>query len=265
MSEIILINSDEHSVNNDKAYLRKIVDIPLESKGKYKVELIKLKMPHAINNIITGTNDTFRISHDAGANWTTITIPAGMYELETLQQVIIDKLIELTYYSGEVGNYSYDYMLYYNESTNKCFWLTKNNNYWIDLTNNGTSEFNKIIGFTTTTLLQNATSYVATSDADFAWRDGNAFRVKCNLVGGNSDPGIIYEGQWQTSPLSLELFPSASETHFQHTLNRSIVSSGRISRVELEITKVGSHEHIPFNTSTSTDDNINITLGLTLD
>ena len=212
------------------------------------------------NNIVTGVNDTIRISHDAGATWNVLTIPTGMYQIENLQAWLMVELQSLGY-ATDVTPTEYDYMIYYNESTNKCYWMTKNNNYWIDLTNNGQSTFNNMIGFTTT-LLQNSTTYIAETQANFNWRDGMSFLIRTNLVKGTSDGDIIYEGNWQSDAFEIELFPSAFEYHFEHDLSPVLVQQGRIDNVEVRITKIDSNETIPFNASDLGEEAVVISFGL---
>jgi len=262
MSQTIL-DSNTHSVGGLKTNLSTATNIVLEEGSTYKVVLLSAKIPNTVNNIIEGVNDTMRVSNDRGVTWHVLTIAKGFYDIVMLQVFLKSELIRVGFYT-DVLPYTYSANLYSNRSTRKCYFTTINNDFFIDLSNDGNSTLFDMLGFTNE-VLKDSTVYIAQNEASFRWVDNNAFIISCNLVDNSN--GVIgsclYQGSFQSEVNDIELFPAASEYTMLIDLSKNVTSNNVIRKVSASVLRMDG-TYLPIS-STRSDDSIVIKIGIIKD
>ena len=112
-------------VSGKASILKTTFNPPLVFPSSYEMALCRLETYYSFPNI-DATNNTVKVSKDAGKNWITIKIPIGCYEIEATNNVI-QRFIE-----KEAGGKADMINLSPNPNTLKCILEIKTNDYEVD-------------------------------------------------------------------------------------------------------------------------------------
>jgi hypothetical protein len=127
----------------------------------------------------------------------------------------------------------------------------------MDLTDDGKSNMNDMLGFIDTTELKNATSYIASDVSSFRWRGDSSIVVHCNLInsgiGLGNDVLAIYH--WQSQINESELFPPSQEKSIAYSIAQDIQTYGYIDGIEIRITTPGG-VLLPINENRAADNTV---------
>ena len=74
-------------VSGKQSRLKTTFNPPIVFPSRYEMALCRLETYYSFPNI-DATNNTIKVSKDAGKNWITIKIPIGCYEIEAINNVI---------------------------------------------------------------------------------------------------------------------------------------------------------------------------------
>ncbi len=248
----IVLNSDYHKVNNNIAELELDFKQPLEiSKKGHYIKLMLAKIPLTFENIKASlTNTTLRYSINDGVGYSVITIPAGLYEFSQIWEEIayqIQKNGHLEYDS--FNNPIYPFRIGVNEATGKGQVVIDNThstypNIIVDLSNNTTSLFYLLYGFTSGTVICDADvsdDFFSTNNADLY---DSFFKIKMNHIESFTDAGFE-----KGNTLHQDFFTGVANDYMTISSREDIcckIDEGLIQNFKLSIVDRNDN-HIVFN------------------
>ncbi len=186
----LVLNSDRRTTGKTHDFIIKYSpSINLDRTQKYEIALVDANVPNSWYNIAASNgNNTLRY-HNGDSVWKTITFSDGQYSVSAINSYIQSKIDG----NGDTGT---NVSIVGNTNTLKVD-ITLSNNYVIDLSNNGTSTFYSLLGFTSSTATL-TTNQTTSSPGDVDITNGiNGFVLHCDLV----DYGKSYIGNTTTSAI----------------------------------------------------------------
>ena len=169
--------------------------IQLNKKKSYEIALVNLETYYSIPNI-TSKNNVFRYSADEGANWLSITIPTGSYDIEDINDVIQREMKANDHW--DEANEEYYVSILANPNTLRAI-LNVENNYQVNFKQN--SSLRRLLGF-------NSKIYSASQESERVVNilSINSILVNIDIISGSYVNGIA-------QPTIYSFFPNVSPGH----------------------------------------------------
>lgn len=151
----IYLDSNYHAVEGNRARLRVSFPKPirLAPEKRYYMRILRGSIPMTVNPNISANNNTIRYSVNGGGAWKTITFDTGVWDFQGLNDKIYATLVSNGDYTVVSGNIEVAFALSVEKYTSFSY-NNINPNYAnklltiVDLTNNSTSLFYQLYGFT---------------------------------------------------------------------------------------------------------------------
>lgn len=169
--------------------------IQLNKNKSYEMALVNLETYYSIPNI-TSRNNTFKYSPDGGANWMTVDIPTGSYDIEDINSVIQREMKANGHW--DATNEEYYVSLLANPNTMKAI-LNIENNYQVSFKFG--NSLRKILGF-------NSKIYTVSQESE---RVVDILSINSILVNTNVISGSYVNGA--NKPTIYSFFPNVSPGH----------------------------------------------------
>lgn len=169
--------------------------IQLNKKKSYEMSLVNLETYYSIPNI-SSKNNTFKYSPDGGANWSTITIPTGSYDIEDINDVIQREMKANGHW--DAANEEYYVSISANPNTLKAI-LNVENNYQVNFKHG--NSLRKLLGF-------GSKIYSASQESE---RVVDILSINSILVNTNITSGSYVNGT--NKPTIYSFFPNVSPGH----------------------------------------------------
>ena len=169
--------------------------IQLNKNKSYEMALVNLETYYSIPNI-TSRNNTFKYSPDGGANWMTVDIPTGSYDIEDINSVIQREMKANGHW--DATNEEYYVSLLANPNTMKAI-LNIENNYQVSFKFG--NSLRRILGF-------NSKIYTVSQESE---RVVDILSINSILVNTNVISGSYVNGA--NKPTIYSFFPNVSPGH----------------------------------------------------
>lgn len=191
--EIVVISTRELGPDINPANINYSLNPPLQLKGAWEVALIDGSYVNTVANVSPALkNNTFRY-HNGDEDWKTITLQLGTYAVSNFQSFLEEVMDPAGDYEMIDGNKVYGIMFNIDLALARIT-VTLAKNYVLDLTNNGTSKLNELLGFDAAPITSSGTT-VAPHPAKISDRL-QFFLIKTNLISrgvriNNTTDGIL--------------------------------------------------------------------------
>ena len=184
-------------VSDDTTRFKKKFHPPIQlNKNKsYEMALVNLETYYSIPNI-TDKNNKFKYSANGGADWVTITIPTGSYDIEDINDVIQKEMKSSDHW--DAANEEYYVSILPNPNTMRTV-LTVGNNYQVTFTH--AKSLRHLLGF-------NSKAYTASQESE---RVVDILSINSILVNVDIISGSFVNGTAQHTIYSF--FPNVSPGH----------------------------------------------------
>lgn len=219
-----ILDSQYNSVNDTytKAHLRLNFDKSLifdHKKFIYEYRLIGLKIPYVFKNI-SSTNGTLKYTVD-GTQYT-ITLPTGFYGTDTITSGINYYLYnnDHYYFNSSTNLYEYPFSIGWNPTTTKSYIgtnaisLNSGDTYYgteeIDISSTS-SDFYKVLGFASTSVLSGSTLYISPNDVDIDCLLGSSWYIRSNIAYNNYNDNRLRD-VIMSFPYVHPLYPNPSDS-----------------------------------------------------
>ena len=177
-------------ISGKQSRLKTTFNPPIVLPSRYEMALCRLETYYSFPNI-DATNNTVKVSKDAGESWITIKIPIGCYEIEAINNVI-QRFIE-----KEAGGKADMTNLSPNPNTLKCILEIKTNDYEVDF--NVDNSLRSVLGFNANTYKRGRHE----SENLVNIMNVNSILVHCDVVGASRVNGI-------EAPVIYNFFPNVA-------------------------------------------------------
>ena len=183
-------------VSDDTTRFMKKFNPPIQlKKNIYEIALVNLETYYSIPNI-TNKNNSFRYSANGGADWNTINIPTGSYDIEDINAVIQRGMKSNGHW--DEANEEFYVKILANPNTLKAI-LKIDNNYQVNFKSG--NSLRKLLGF-------NSKVYITSQESERVVDilSVNSILVNVDIISGSYVNGIA-------RPTIYSFFPNVSQGH----------------------------------------------------
>lgn len=159
---------------------------PIElGDANWEVGLVSANLWYSFYNIAAEySNNTLEYSIDSGANWTTITIPDGAYQITQIDAEIKRQMKDNGHFdNSDVNNPKYYISIEPDYPTSKVRIVITNPTYQVDLS---TGSLHSLLGFAAAVV---SSTSVGNTVADIT-RGLNTINIRCDVVDGSYNNGL---------------------------------------------------------------------------
>lgn len=197
--EYIISTDSISNLNNPAdAWLSLTPPIELDKRKSWEVALVGGAYTNTISNVSAAIgNNTFRYSHNSGANWTVVTLSPGGYSVADVDRFLKESLHANNHYTESPpgsGIYVYPINLGIDLALYRVT-VSLSAGFYIDFSNNGTSTLYQLLGFAGAPITTSGTT-IAPNGARI-YNDIQQLYVKTDIIdngiriNNNATSGII--------------------------------------------------------------------------